>query len=84
MELKVRVRAEEGAYWAEVEELPGCFASGRTLDELVESLTEAVFMYLDDDRSGTSGIERRADRAPAIRIEELRVEVPEARTKVSA
>jgi predicted RNase H-like HicB family nuclease len=50
MELKVRIHAEEGSYWAEVTELPGCFASGATLDELVESLTEAIFIYLDDCR----------------------------------
>jgi len=78
MELKVRVRAEEGSYWAEVEELPGCFASGATLDELVEALTEAIFMYLDDGRSGTIRVERVPGKAPSLRIDELRVEVPGA------
>ena len=34
MELNARVHEEQRAYWAEVSELPGCFASGRTLDEL--------------------------------------------------
>jgi predicted RNase H-like HicB family nuclease len=34
-------------YWAEVSELPGCFATGFTLDELRESLTEAIALYLD-------------------------------------
>jgi predicted RNase H-like HicB family nuclease len=34
-------------YWAEVPELPGCFAVGDTLDELSESLREAVALYLD-------------------------------------
>jgi len=33
---------EEGGYWAEVEELPGCFASGETLDELERDVKEAI------------------------------------------
>ena len=38
-----RVHSEEdGSLWAEVVELPGCFASGDTLDELWEALQEAV------------------------------------------
>jgi predicted RNase H-like HicB family nuclease len=42
MELTARVHNEEGGYWADVTELPGCFASGDTLDELFESLQEGV------------------------------------------
>jgi predicted RNase H-like HicB family nuclease len=34
--------------WADVEELPGCFASGRDLDELREALDESVSLYLSD------------------------------------
>jgi predicted RNase H-like HicB family nuclease len=34
-------------YWAEVPELPGCFAIGDTLDELGESLREALALYLN-------------------------------------
>lgn len=34
--------------WAEVEELPGCFASGRDMDELREALSEAVSAYLSE------------------------------------
>lgn len=48
MELKVRVHHEEGSYWAEVVELPGCFASGDTIDELLEALGEAISLYLED------------------------------------
>lgn len=32
--------------WAEVEELPGCFASGFDHEELRESLEEAIGLYL--------------------------------------
>jgi predicted RNase H-like HicB family nuclease len=48
MELTVAVTRESGAFWSEVDELPGCFASGRTLSELREALAEAIGMYLWD------------------------------------
>lgn len=34
--------AEEGGYWAEVPEIPGCATQGETLEELVENLREAI------------------------------------------
>jgi predicted RNase H-like HicB family nuclease len=37
---------DEGGFWAEVEELPGCFASGDTLDELETDIREAIETYL--------------------------------------
>lgn len=49
MELTARIHIEEGSYWADVPELPGCFASGDTLDELFESLQEGVALYLADE-----------------------------------
>jgi predicted RNase H-like HicB family nuclease len=42
----VDVHHEESSYWAEVRELPGCFASGDTIAELIESVEEAVALYL--------------------------------------
>jgi predicted RNase H-like HicB family nuclease len=48
MELTVAVHDEGGSFWSEVRELPGCFASGRTLEELAEALEEAVGMCLDN------------------------------------
>lgn len=47
MELTARIRIEDGSYWADVPELPGCFASGDTLDELFDSLQEGIAVYLD-------------------------------------
>ena len=44
-----KVYFEAGAYWAEVEELPGCFASGVTETELHEALVEAIRMCADGD-----------------------------------
>ena len=49
MELTTRIHIEEGSYWADVPELPGCFASGDTLDELFEALQEGVALYLADE-----------------------------------
>lgn len=34
--------AEEGGYWAEVAEMPGCVSQGETLDELKANITEAI------------------------------------------
>jgi predicted RNase H-like HicB family nuclease len=44
--VNVDVHREDGSYWAEVRELPGCFASGDTVAELIESAEEAVALYL--------------------------------------
>lgn len=52
MDLTARMRIEEGSYWADVLELPGCFAAGDTLDELFRSLQESVALYLDDAEGG--------------------------------
>lgn len=54
MELTARIHIEDGGYWADVPELPGCFASGGTLDELFTSLQEGVALYLagEGEQSG--------------------------------
>ena len=49
MELTVDVHFEEGSYWAHVQELPGCFAAGDSLEELFTSVGEGVELYLQDD-----------------------------------
>ena len=47
MELHAVIHEEDGSYWAEVKELPGCFASGQSLDEVKEALVEAIGLVLD-------------------------------------
>ena len=43
------VREEaDGSLWAEVKELPGCFASGFSVDELQGALLEAIQMSLPE------------------------------------
>jgi predicted RNase H-like HicB family nuclease len=48
VDLTVEVRQERPGYWARVVELPGCFASGRSLEELSDALEEAIGLYLWD------------------------------------
>ncbi len=38
----------DGTYWAEVKELPGCFASGFSMAELQEAVFEAMQLWLPD------------------------------------
>jgi predicted RNase H-like HicB family nuclease len=49
MRINVFIHHEGAGYWSEVRELPGCFASGRTLSELHDALGEAVGLYLWDE-----------------------------------
>ena len=43
----VRVHQEPGQeLWAEVLELPGCFATGTDMEDLRRALTEAISLYL--------------------------------------
>ena len=41
----VTVHRERTDYWAEVDELPGCFASGDSLADLKEAVAEAIELY---------------------------------------
>jgi len=51
-QMTVRIHNEAGHDpWAEVIELPGCFASGRDMKELWEALREAVSLYLSEPGS---------------------------------
>ena len=72
IEYVVRVNEEpDGSLWAEVIDLPGCFASGNTLDELREGLEEAIRLYLADDSSPSA----EAPTVPVLRVGEIRVKV---------
>ncbi len=68
-EYRVLVHEEDGSYWAEVAELPGCFASGRDLDELREAVVEAITLYLATDDVPAAD----SRPAPRGRIDEMRV-----------
>lgn len=51
VEYRVTVHHEDGSFWAEVEQLPGCFASGDTAEELQANLVEAMSLYLSTPSS---------------------------------
>jgi len=43
MKLQIVVHeAEEGGFWAEVPEIPGCATQGETFEELLRNLQEAI------------------------------------------
>ncbi|MGD0411661.1 MAG: type II toxin-antitoxin system HicB family antitoxin [Verrucomicrobiota bacterium] len=58
MTLKAIVhKAEEGGFWAEVPDLPGCATQGETLDEVEANLREAIDAWLSvDDETRQSGV----------------------------
>ena len=39
--------AEEGGYWAEIPALPGCFAHGESLEELLGEAKAAITSHLE-------------------------------------
>lgn len=71
-EYTARIHEEDASFWAEVVELPGCFATGDTLDELREGLGEAISLYVKDDP--------RAGHIPefedGLTVGEMRLSVP--------
>lgn len=66
--LRVRVREEEGAFWATVDEYPGVFAAGDDLEELRASLEEGICL-IEAEPGG---------EVPVLRLSDLRVEPGEA------
>lgn len=58
MQLQVIIRpGEDGWFVAEVPSLPGCVSQGRTEDEALANIREAIELYLepDDDVLNISG-----------------------------
>ena len=67
VEYIVRVHEEDDGYlWAEVLDLPGCFASGATLDELRDAVQEAISLYVADG----------SDAGTSARMREMSVDAP--------
>jgi predicted RNase H-like HicB family nuclease len=74
--------AEEGGYWAECLELPGCGSTGDSLDELDQNIREAiesVLEYRAQRGDDLSTLERPAHPGfddPSLRVWELYVPLP--------
>jgi predicted RNase H-like HicB family nuclease len=67
-----RVHHEDDSLWAEVLDLPGCFATGGSLDELREALEEAIGLYLDET---DASLNRAVSAVRALSVDEMRVSV---------
>ena len=39
---------QEGGFWGECSELPGCYSQGESVEELMKNIREAVELYLED------------------------------------
>ena len=71
IEYTVVVHEEADSLWAEVPALPGCFASGQTLDELREAVEEAIALCRSEDAGRNEEV-----RTGRMRVGEIRVSVP--------
>lgn len=47
-DVTIKMREEDGTLWATVEEYPGVFATGDTIEELVESVREGLELVLNE------------------------------------
>ena len=70
IELDVVVHREDGMYWAEVPSHPGLFASGASIDELVEAIGEAWVLYSHDEST------TEARPAPSAAAQSMQILVP--------
>lgn len=50
-------RDEDGFFVGEVPALAGCYAQGRTLDELMSNVREVIALCLEDEPNGYTGRE---------------------------
>ena len=41
-------KAADGAIWAKVPDLDGCYSCGNTIDEAKENIKDAIALYLED------------------------------------
>ncbi len=71
-ETHIAIRFEDVSFWATVQEFPGVFATGDSLEELRESLEEGISLYLADPGAEPT----------RVHLDELRPELVE--TAVSA
>jgi len=39
---------QEGGFWGECSEMPGCYSQGETIEEFMKNIHEAMNLYLDD------------------------------------
>jgi predicted RNase H-like HicB family nuclease len=63
---------DEGWYVGRLEELPGVFSQGKTLDELMANIGDACRLLLEDDEEPPldgRGVPARPSQPPALRVQ---------------
>ena len=60
---QIRIHKEDGAFWGEFPDLPGCFTIGDTREELLEQAREALSLYLEEARDPLWKIPEASHRA---------------------
>lgn len=68
MEYVVVIENGESSYGAYVPDLPGCVAAGRTYDEVVRLIREAIELHLDGMREGGLPIPRPSSRVEYVEV----------------
>jgi predicted RNase H-like HicB family nuclease len=63
-ELVVRVVFEDGSYWATVDEFPGVFAAGDSVEEPRTSLEDGISLYISDASGGVKQAVQLAEFEP--------------------
>jgi len=54
----------DGSFWAEVEELPGCFGSGKNLADVETDIKQAIEVYIEALKELEQDIPEPTLRAP--------------------
>jgi predicted RNase H-like HicB family nuclease len=55
----------DGSYWAEVQALPGCFGSGKTLDAVQVDIKQVIEVYIGALRELGQDVPERTLDAPS-------------------
>lgn len=64
----------EDGLWAKVVELPGCYASGDSMEELHEALEEAIGLYLSTpERTAHAELLDEARQVESVHVTEQRL-----------
>ena len=50
-------RDEDGLFWAESPDVPSCYTQGRTVDETLAKMTDAVLTHYEIDPTNLEGSE---------------------------
>ena len=65
----------DGSYWAEVEELPGCFGSGKTLAAVETDIRQAIEVYIEALKELGQDIPEGALEAPDDNVRQWAIRV---------